>query len=67
MTDAAHDLSAIFGEHVAHEFVAKDAAAVGLLDPSVLPVTGAARARKVLDKDVPSNTLVKADQPGASA
>ncbi len=41
--------------------------AVELPDPSLLPVTGLAQARKVLDKDLPSNTLVKAAQSGASA
>jgi carboxymethylenebutenolidase len=35
-------------------------------EPS-LPVTGGAQARKVLDKDLPSNTLLKADQPGPPA
>jgi len=36
---------------------------VGLIDETSLPVTGVAQARKVLDKDLPSNTLLKADQP----
>ncbi|HWS92149.1 MAG TPA: hypothetical protein VN255_14600 [Mycobacterium sp.] len=36
---------------------------VGLLDEASLPVTGAAQAPKVLDKGLPSNTLLKADQP----
>jgi carboxymethylenebutenolidase len=40
---------------------------VGLLDQPSLPVTGGAQARKVLDKDLPSNTLLKADQPGPPA
>ena len=43
---------------------------VGLLPEfpaTPLPVTGVAQARKVLDKDLPSNTLLKADQPGPSA
>jgi carboxymethylenebutenolidase len=42
-------------------------AQVGLLDETQLPVTGAVQARKVLDKDLPANTLLRADQPGASA
>jgi carboxymethylenebutenolidase len=32
---------------------------VGLLDEALLPVTGAAQARKVLDKDLPANTLLR--------
>jgi carboxymethylenebutenolidase len=32
---------------------------VGLLDESLLPVTGVAQARKVLDKDLPANTLLQ--------
>ena len=32
-----------------------------------LPVTGVAQARKVLDKDLPANTLLRAEQPGPSA
>jgi carboxymethylenebutenolidase len=40
---------------------------VGLLDPALLPVTGVAQARKVLDMRPPSNTLVNAARPGASA
>ncbi len=40
---------------------------VGLIDETSLPVTGVAQARKVLDKDLPSNTLLKADQPKPSA
>lgn len=32
---------------------------VGLLDETLLPVTGAAQARKVLDKDLPANTLLR--------
>ena len=32
---------------------------VGLLDETVLPVTGVAQARKVLDKDLPANTLLR--------
>ncbi len=31
---------------------------VGLLDDTLLPVTGAEQARKVLDKDLPPNTLL---------
>jgi carboxymethylenebutenolidase len=32
---------------------------VGLLDETLLPVTGVAPARKVLDKDLPANTLLR--------
>ena len=32
---------------------------VGLLDETTLPVTGAAQAAKVLDKDVPANHLLQ--------
>ena len=32
---------------------------VGLLDETLLPVTGVAQARKVLDKDLPANTLLR--------
>jgi carboxymethylenebutenolidase len=32
---------------------------VGLLDETLLPVAGAAQARKVLDKDLPANTLLR--------
>ena len=45
-------------------------AQVGLLPEfpqTSLPVTGMAQASKVLDKDLPSNTLLKADQPKPSA
>ena len=91
------DLSAIFDEHVAHEFVAKDVAAtmatmsadpfvnhVPTFLPGVAPtgravmlpvvvvlgfegVTGAAQAQKVLDKDLPANTPLNADQKGPPA
>ncbi|OIN82143.1 hypothetical protein [Mycobacterium malmoense] len=40
---------------------------VGLLDGTSLPVNGAAQAHKVLGKDQPSNTQLKADQPGPPA
>jgi carboxymethylenebutenolidase len=43
---------------------------VGLLPDvteTLLPVTGVAQAHKVLDKDLPANTLLKADQPGPPA
>jgi carboxymethylenebutenolidase len=40
---------------------------VGLLDETLLPVTGAAQAQKVLDKDLPANTLLNADQKGPPA
>lgn len=42
-------------------------AQIGLLDEKLLPITGVVQARKVLDKDLPTNTLLHADQPGASA
>ncbi|QUR68211.1 nuclear transport factor 2 family protein [Mycobacterium spongiae] len=32
---------------------------IGLLDEALLPVTGVAQARKVLDKDLPANTLLQ--------
>jgi len=32
---------------------------VGKLDPSGLPVAGAETARKVMDKGLPSNTLMR--------
>ncbi|WP_375486514.1 nuclear transport factor 2 family protein [uncultured Mycobacterium sp.] len=34
-------------------------AQVGLLDETQLPITGAAQAHKVLDKDLPANTLLQ--------
>lgn len=34
-------------------------AQVGLLDETQLPITGAAQAHKVLDKDMPANTLLQ--------
>ncbi len=42
-------------------------AQVGLLDETLLPITGVAQARKVLNKELPANTLLKADQPRPSA
>ncbi|GFG75378.1 nuclear transport factor 2 family protein [Mycobacterium botniense] len=42
-------------------------AQVGLLDEKQLPITGAVQAHKVLDKDLPANTVLRADQPGAPA
>jgi carboxymethylenebutenolidase len=48
---------------LAHEHIYWDQATilvqVGLLDPGGLPVTGVEQARKVLDKTLPSNTLMK--------
>jgi carboxymethylenebutenolidase len=48
---------------LAHEHIYWDQATilvqVGLLDPRGLPVTGVEQARKVLDKTLPSNTLMK--------
>jgi len=58
-------------DKVAYERIYWDQASllvqVGLLDETLLPVTGGAQARKVLDKDLPANTLLKADQPGPPA
>jgi hypothetical protein len=48
MTVDKHDLSSIFDEH-----------RVGLADGTNLPVTGAARADKLLDDDLPPNELLK--------
>ena len=51
------------GGKVAHEHIYWDQASmlvqVGLLDPSKLPVTGIEQARKLLDKSLPSNTLMR--------
>ena len=48
---------------VAHEHIYWDQASVlvqvGLLDPAGLPVAGVESARKVVDKDLPSNTLMQ--------
>ena len=48
---------------VAHEHIYWDQASVlvqiGLLDPGGLPVVGAETARKVLDPNLPSNTLLR--------
>jgi carboxymethylenebutenolidase len=58
-------------DKVAHERIYWDQASllvqVGLLDEESLPVTGGAQAQKVLDKDLPSNTLLVTDQRGATA
>ena len=52
------------GGKVAHEHIYWDQASVlaqiGKLDPEGLPVAGAETARKVLDKERPSNTLMQA-------
>ncbi|WP_264079001.1 ester cyclase [Mycobacterium szulgai] len=51
------------GDKVAYERIYWDQASllvqVGLLDDTVLPVAGADQARKVLDKDLPANTLLE--------
>ncbi|WP_204081240.1 nuclear transport factor 2 family protein [Mycobacterium riyadhense] len=51
------------GDKVAYERIYWDQASllvqVGLLDEALLPVTGADQARKVLDKDLPANTLLQ--------
>ncbi len=48
---------------VAHERIYWDQASllvqVGLLDEKSLPVTGVAQAEKILDKDLPANTLLQ--------
>jgi carboxymethylenebutenolidase len=50
------------GDKLVHEHIYWDQASVlaqiGLLDPQTLPVAGAAAARKVLDKTMPSNELM---------
>jgi carboxymethylenebutenolidase len=50
------------GDKLVHEHIYWDQASVlvqiGLLDPTGLPVAGAATARKVLDKTAPSNALM---------
>jgi carboxymethylenebutenolidase len=50
------------GDKLVHEHIYWDQASVlvqiGLLDPTGLPVTGADQARKVIDKTLPSNTLM---------
>lgn len=59
------------GEKVSYERIYWDQASllvqVGLLDESLLPVTGVAQAHKVLDKDLPPNTLRNADQKESRA
>lgn len=51
------------GDKLAHEHIYWDQASVlvqlGLLDPKGLPVSGAEQARKVLDKRLPSNTMMR--------
>src|SRR4029450_6987984 len=51
------------GEKLAHEHIYWDQASVlaqlGLLDAEVLPVVGADGARKILDRSVPVNQLMK--------
>jgi carboxymethylenebutenolidase len=50
------------GDKVAYERIYWDQASllaqVGLIDETLLPVTGAVQAEKVLDKDVPANRLM---------
>jgi carboxymethylenebutenolidase len=59
------------GEKVCFERIYWDQASllvqVGLLDDTLLPVTGVAQARKVLDKDWQANTQLNADQPSPPA
>ena len=56
---------------VAHEHIYWDQASVlvqiGLLDPQGLPVAGIDTARKLLDPQLPSNTLMSAWAPPAEA
>jgi carboxymethylenebutenolidase len=51
------------GDKLAHEHIYWDQASVlvqlGLLDPAGLPVAGAEAARKMLDRSLPSNGLMK--------
>jgi len=51
---------------IAHEHIYWDQASllvqVGLLDPKRLPVVGVEQARKLLDKSLPSNILLKAER-----
>ncbi len=51
------------GDKVAHEHIYWDQASVlvqiGLLDPALLPVAGVETARKVLDKTLPSNAMMR--------
>lgn len=58
-------------DKVAHERIYWDQASllvqVGLLDEESLPVTGAVQAEKVLDKDLPANTLLVTEQRRATA
>ncbi|MCV7258336.1 ester cyclase [Mycobacterium shimoidei] len=42
-------------------------AQIGLLDETGLPITGAVQAHKVLDQDLPANTLLRNDQSGSPA
>ena len=50
------------GDKLVHEHIYWDQASVlvqiGVLDPTGLPVTGAESARKAVDRDLPSNTLM---------
>jgi carboxymethylenebutenolidase len=52
------------GDKLAHEHIYWDQASVlvqvGLIDPEGLPTAGQATARKVMDKTLPSNTLMAA-------
>jgi carboxymethylenebutenolidase len=51
------------GDKLVHEHIYWDQASVlvqiGLLDPTGLPVCGAEQAHKVIDKTLPSNTLMR--------
>jgi carboxymethylenebutenolidase len=51
------------GDKLVHEHIYWDQASVlvqiGLLDPKGLPVVGVEQARKVIDKTLPSNTLMR--------
>jgi len=56
---------------VAYERIYRDQASrlvqVGLLDQTLLPVTGVVQAHKVLDEDLAVKTLLSAGKPGASS
>jgi carboxymethylenebutenolidase len=51
------------GDKLVHEHIYWDQASVlvqvGLIDPKGLPVTGVEQARKVIDKTLPSNLLMR--------
>jgi carboxymethylenebutenolidase len=58
-------------DKVAHERIYWDQASllvqVGLLNEKLLPVSGATQALKILNEDLPANTLLVAEQEGPTA